>query len=98
MKTQPSINKKLQDAKKIALMIGGALNDAGALKKSDVGFAINENVYNFSPSCNAIILAEKFVSITQLPSFCSCSIKVVRVSNLISFLCNVVGLSFSITF
>lgn len=89
--------KRLQKDDRKIVMIGDGLNDAGALKQSEIGFAINENVYNFSPSCDGIILAEKFAFIDQYLRFSKDSLTVVKLSILLSFLYNIIGLSFAVT-
>ncbi len=87
--------KKLQnDGKKVA-MIGDGLNDAGALKQSNVGISISESVNTFSPACDAILDANKF---DQLPSFfvfSAKSVQLVKISFFISLTYNCIGLWFA---
>ncbi len=52
--------KELKSKNKIVLMIGDGLNDAGALNESNVGITIADDVYHFSPACDAILESDKF--------------------------------------
>src|SRR6202000_2380464 len=56
----------LQTAGNKIMMIGDGLNDSGALKQSDLGIAVTDNVNNFSPGCDAILDGRSFA---KLPTF-----------------------------
>ena len=89
--------KAFQESGKSVMMLGDGLNDAGALVQSDVGIAISENINVFSPACDGILDARSF---SKLPSFLKLSKKtmsIIKMSFVISFLYNIIGLLFAIT-
>ncbi len=89
--------KSLQDDGEKVLMIGDGLNDAGALAQSNVGIAISENINVFSPACDAILDATKFNKLWDFLKAAKASIKVIKLSFILSFLYNTIGLYFAVT-
>jgi Cu+-exporting ATPase len=89
--------KKMQEAGQVVMMLGDGLNDAGALAQSDAGIAVSENINVFSPACDGILDATRF---DKIPSFLKLSKKtmqIIKMSFVISFLYNIVGLLFAVT-
>ncbi|WP_026452355.1 heavy metal translocating P-type ATPase [Aequorivita capsosiphonis] len=89
--------KSLQQEGKRVLMIGDGLNDAGALKQSDVGFVISENTNVFSPACDGILDATQFNKIADYLNFSKIGVKIIKWAFLFSLFYNLIGLSFAIT-
>jgi len=88
--------KSLQKKGEKTMMIGDGLNDAGALKQSDVGVSIAENVNAFSPACDIILGADRFKNLDRILGFARDCKTVVIISFIISFLYNAVGLTFAV--
>jgi Cu+-exporting ATPase len=88
--------KSLQQKGDNIAMIGDGLNDAGALRQSNVGISISEDINTFSPACDAILEASVFDKLPILISYCKSSIRIIIISFIISFLYNIVGLTFAV--
>lgn len=89
--------KQLELEGKKVLMLGDGLNDAGALKQSTVGISISEDINSFSPSCDGILDAKSFEAIPNFLKLSKTTMKFVKIAFFISFMYNIVGLSFAVT-
>jgi Cu+-exporting ATPase len=89
--------KALQEKNKKVLMVGDGLNDAGALAQSNVGIAVSDNINVFSPACDAILDAVKFVKLDSFLKLSRQSINIIKLSFLLSLAYNIVGLYFAVT-
>lgn len=89
--------KNLQNQNFKVAMLGDGLNDAGALKQSNVGIAIADDTNSFTPSSDVIMNGEKVVHLDKYLNVCKGSMTIVKITFIISFLYNVVGLSYAVT-
>lgn len=88
--------RRLQAEGKRVLMIGDGLNDAGAIKQSDVGISISEDISGFSPSCDGILDSENFSKLPGMILYSKISMKIIYLSFIFSVLYNIVGLYFAV--
>lgn len=89
--------KDLQQRGENVLMLGDGLNDAGALRQSDLGVVVTENTNNFTPACDAILHADEFSRLPKFIALGRAGMRLVDRAYLLAFSYNVVGLAFAVS-
>ena len=88
--------KTLQDKGEKVAMLGDGLNDAGALKQSNVGIAVADDTNSFTPSSDVIMNGAKIPLLDRYLNLSKDAITIVKITFVISFLYNIIGLTYAV--
>lgn len=89
--------KNLQEQGYQVMMLGDGLNDAGALRQSNLGIVVAENTNNFTPACDAILHADEFAHLPQFSMLAQAGVQIVNRAYFIAFIYNIIGLSYAVS-
>lgn len=88
--------RSLQKSGYQVMMIGDGLNDAGALKQSEVGIVITDEGNSFNPACEGVLASVTFDKLQNYITFIKASRRLIYLAFIIALLYNTIGLYFAV--
>jgi Cu+-exporting ATPase len=87
--------RRTQESGQTVMMVGDGLNDAGALRQSDVGVAVVERVGAFSPASDVILEGSQVARLADIVELARRSVRIIHLSFRLSALYNLIGIGFA---
>ena len=85
-----------QKEDEVIVMVGDGINDAGALKKSNVGIAVTEHISSFTPGCDIVMSSNALLYFDMLKKYAQSGSSVIMGAFLISVMYNTIGLTLAL--
>lgn len=86
-----------QKQNKTVIMVGDGINDAGALRQSDVGISLVKETFAFSPSSDIIMEDKNIVHLNDLIKLNKATMRLIWFGFFYSLIFNFIGIYFSVT-